>query len=656
MHNRISILNKKAMIRHFRNRYFAAFDIALLAMAAYLSYVLRLEQFDLRGFWPSFYVFAALAAVVTPLVFWWTGVYSRYWRYASAEEMLLLIGSTTIATVAIGALSYALVTALPGDYTVPRSIPFIFLLLALAVTAGPRLAARLFAHDSKQPKADTKSVRVLVMGAGAAGAMIVRELQSNPQLRMMVVGFLDDDRSKQKVRIRGVRVLGTRHDLPKVVEEQRVERVIIAMPTASGKTIREIVSLCEQVGVQIKIIPGIYELLSGTVSVSQLRNVEIEDLLRRGTIETDIAAVQALIRGKCVLVTGGGGSIGSELCRQVIRCAPRQLVIIGHGENSVFEIESELRKTVAGGEGGHPEIATVIADIRFTERMRFIFEQYRPNIVFHAAAHKHVQLMETNPGEAITNNVLGTRNLLEASRAVGVERFVMISTDKAVNPTGVYGASKRVAEQLVHQAAEQAGKAYVTVRFGNVLGSRGSVVLTFKKQIAEGGPITITHPDMMRYFMTIPEAVQLVLQAAALGRGGEVFMLDMGEPMRIEDLARDLVELSGLEVGRDIDITFTGIRPGEKLFEEMFSTNEHYERTQHEKIFIADNATHTASLHLDEGITELSEAAWSNDEQAILASLNRLVPEFQHADREVASTPASHKRSELPTEAERVSV
>jgi FlaA1/EpsC-like NDP-sugar epimerase len=380
------------------------------------------------------------------------------------------------------------------------------------------------------------------------------------------------------------------------------------MPTASGKTIREIVSICESVQVQTKIIPGIYELLGGTVRVNQLRDVEIEDLLRREPVQTDIAAVKELIQGKRVLITGSGGSIGRELCRQVFRCGPAELILLGHGENSIFAIHNELNQlghSLSPAANGHksngtastlyssiklPRLVPVIADIRFLDRLQLIFEQYRPEIVFHAAAHKHVPLMEANPAEAVTNNIIGTRNLLTAALAVDVQRFVMISTDKAVNPTNIMGASKRAAELLVHRAGRESGRPYVAVRFGNVLGSNGSVVLTFKQQIAAGGPVTVTHPDMRRYFMTIPEAVQLVLQAATLGKGDEVFILDMGEPVKIVDLARDLIELSGLEVGRDIDIVFTSPRPGDKLFEELFINGEKHARTCHEKIFISKQA------------------------------------------------------------------
>ena len=466
------------------------------------------------------------------------------------------------------------------------------------------------------------------------------------------------------MRIHGIPELGDRHDIPDLVQRYEVDRAILAMPTAPGKTIREIVGICERARVQTKIMPGIYELLGGRVSVNELRDVQLEDLLRREPVQTDTSQVTELLRGKRVLVTGAGGSIGSELCRQILRCAPAELIVAGHGENSVFAIHNELRRLQERGlplwgSGDHPgpaggappgqptPITPLIVDIRFGERVRAIFEERRPEVVFHAAAHKHVSLMEANPSEAITNNVLGTQNLLEAAAAVDVERFVMVSTDKAVNPTSLMGASKRAAELLVHRMVRQTGNAYVAVRFGNVLGSRGSVVPLFKEQIAAGGPVTVTHPEVVRYFMTIPEAVQLVLQAAALGRGGEVFVLDMGEPIKIADMARDLIELSGLEVGKDIDIVFTGLKPGEKLFEELFVTGESYRRTEHQKILIADNASRFIPLRLDEAIGALQEAAGRNDRDAIVRRLQDLVPEYRPAGE-----PAEELVGELASRAE----
>jgi FlaA1/EpsC-like NDP-sugar epimerase len=457
---------------------------------------------------------------------------------------------------------------------------------------------------------------------------------------MEVIGFVDDDPHKRSARIAGVPVLGNRRAIPQLVMDDDVDLVIIAIPTAPGREVRDIVTYCEQVGVPTKIMPGLYEMLGGMVSVNQLRNVQIEDLLRREPVQTDTDAVRRLIVGKRVLVTGGGGSIGSEICRQILRFGPSDLIVLGHGENSIFEICAQLDQQLTAPintQGGAPQttpcIHPVIADIRFPDRTRAVFEEYRPAIVFHAAAHKHVPLMEVNPTEAISNNVLGTRNLLDAAAMMSVERFVMISTDKAVRPKSVMGASKRVAELLVHQTAWELGKPYVAVRFGNVLGSRGSVLQTFKQQIAVGGPVTITHPGMKRYFMTIPEAVQLVLQAAVLGKGGEVFMLDMGEPVKIVNLAQDLIELSGLEVGRDIEIVFTGKRPGEKLHEELFVPGESYRRTEHQKIFVIESATGTVlPSQLNQVVARLEDAAYSNNVAELTKTLQRILPDFRPID------------------------
>ncbi|MFO7537774.1 MAG: nucleoside-diphosphate sugar epimerase/dehydratase, partial [Chloroflexota bacterium] len=593
-------------LKQLRNRHLFVSDILLLPLAAYLSYVLRLDRFDLTSYWQSYFLFSLVALVVTVVVFKAVGLYARYWRYASIDELLLLTGATTISVIGTSAVTAVLTWSLSLGNLYPRSIPLIFLLLGLMVTAGPRLLLRLLSrYRHGRTHLGYVQKPVLVMGAGDAGAMIVREMRQNPHLGLKVVGLLDDDPRKHGMSIYGVLVLGGREQIPLLVPRLRVEQVIIAMPTAAGKTIREIVARCEKTAVSTKIVPGIYEILDGTVSVNQLRDIDIEDLLRREPVQTDIQAMQNTIQGKRVLVTGGGGSIGSELCRQILRCRPSELILLGHGENSIFDIYNELRRWQVADTVIHP----IIADVRSAERIQNVLAQVKPQIVFHAAAHKHVPLMEMNPAEAVTNNVVGTRNMLQAAQTVGVERFVMISTDKAVNPTSIMGASKRVAELLVHQAAQQTGLPYVAVRFGNVLGSRGSVVLTFKKQIAAGGPVTVTSPEMTRYFMTIPEAVQLVLQAAVLGHGGEVFVLDMGEPVKIIDLAHDIIELSGLEVGRDIDINIVGCRPGEKLYEELFVKGEVYHRTRHEKIYIAGNASSLVPHDLADAVDALEASA-----------------------------------------------
>ncbi len=617
----------RAGLRPIRNRYFFVSDIVLLILAAYLSYVLRLETFDLAGYWTGFAFFAGLALLVTLVVFHRAGVYARYWRYASVEELLLLLVCVNVAVVLAGGIGLAVSRLLPGlpqDFVLPRSVPLIFLLLGLAATAGPRLAVRSAARFERRNQDNGRSTPVLVMGAGDAGAMVVREMQANPGLGFVPVGLLDDNRAKVGMIIHGVPVRGTREDIPRLVREEQVKEVIIAMPTAPGRAIREIVSLCQQAGVACKTIPGIYELISGQVSVRQVREVRIEDLLRREPVQVDGTEAGRYLADGVILVTGAGGSIGSELCRQIASYHPRQLLLLGHGENSIYHILRELRERF-------PSLAVrpFIADVRDDERLDVIFAHHRPDVIFHAAAHKHVPLMEANVAEAVKNNVFGTWNLLQVAERYDVARFVLISTDKAVNPVNMMGATKRLAELLVQDAARRTGRAYVAVRFGNVLGSRGSVVPLFQQQIAAGGPVTVTHPEMRRYFMTIPEAVQLVIQAAALGRGGEIFVLDMGEQVRIVDLAMELIRLSGLEPGRDIEIVFTGPRPGERLSEVLFADGEEPRPTQHEKILVAYGNNTWGSEALARHLQELETLAREGEAAHIRAKIQDIVLEYR---------------------------
>jgi FlaA1/EpsC-like NDP-sugar epimerase len=505
----------------------------------------------------------------------------------------------------------------------PLSIPFIDLLLTTLVVAAPRFGLRWLYHTTNVPPDHHHKAfeRVLIVGAGEGGTLVCEEIRRNPNLGMDAVGFVDDDPRKQHLQVKGLRVLGFVEDIPKLVRKYRVQKVLIAIPTATSEALRHIVDVCHQAEAEVLILPGVYELISGRVRIQRFRPVKVEDLLAREPVQTDTTQIHRLLEGKRVLVTGAGGSIGSELCRQIALRFPAEVVLLGHGENSIFQAHNELRRRF-------PPITfhPVIADVRDAVRVDHIFARYRPDLVFHAAAHKHVPLMESNPAEAVTNNIGGTRNLLRASEAHDCRNFVMISTDKAVNPTSVMGATKRVAERLVMAAACRTGDRYVAVRFGNVLGSRGSVVPVFEQQIKDGGPVTVTHPEIKRYFMTIPEAVQLVLQAAALGKGGEVFVLDMGEPVKIVDLARDMIRLAGFEDGEDIEITFTGLRPGEKLFEELFLDDEHYQRTLHEKIFVSRNGV-APSETVDHQVDHLLATVASGDVTGILTDLKALVPE-----------------------------
>uniref|UniRef100_UPI002ACEC9D0 polysaccharide biosynthesis protein n=1 Tax=Anaerolinea sp. TaxID=1872519 RepID=UPI002ACEC9D0 len=509
----------------------------------------------------------------------------------------------------------------------PRSVLIIDFFLSVFAAGGLRFTLRLLAESRinqaiqegaglRQPQ------KVLIVGAGDAGALVVRELQKNPQLNLIPIGFLDDNPAKQRQQIYGVPVVGTLSDLEKVIDQTRAQQVIIAIPSAAGRVVRLVADACRAKGVPFRTMPGIYELLGGTVSVSRLREVDITDLLRRNPVQIDESLVGATLSGKVVLITGAGGSIGRELCRQVARWGPSELILLGHGENSIFEALMELRENF-------PSLLfrPVIADVRDYGRIRNVFLRHRPEIVFHAAAHKHVPLMELNVEEAVTNNVLGTMNVVSAALESGVERLVMVSTDKAIRPANIMGATKRLAEMIVLDAARRSGRSYSVVRFGNVLGSRGSVVPLFKRQIARGGPVTVTHPEMRRYFMTIPEAVHLVLQASAMGEGGETFVLNMGEQIRILDLAEDLIRLSGLEPGKDIEIVFTGIRPGEKLSEDLWDEGVPIEKTEHPEIFRVNSETPELSgEELRSLVEQVLRLAQEGDTHTLINLLDETIP------------------------------
>lgn len=620
------------IIRDLRIRHLFLLDFLFICLAVFLAILLKLENFD--GTWDYIkhdgWILFIIAPIVRLPLYALFKLYNRLWRYAGSEELHGILRAGITAPFGIAFINFVLLPTMGAPYSHSRSVWFLEAILSLCMLAGLRFTLRFWEQRKRRgqpPKENLPSLPTLIIGAGDAGAMILREIKRNPQLGVEIVGFVDDDANKLHNMLLGVPVLGTCEDLRLLIQKHDIQQIIIAMPTAPGKIIRQVVQTCEALGIRPRIVPRLDTLVNETNLLNHLRAVEIEDLLRRAPIVTDIQAVSEQLQGKRVLVTGGGGSIGSELCRQILRCHPAQLIIIGHGENSVFEIEQELGQTQKR-DNTQTNVTTYIADIRMEERILAIFQQCQPEIVFHAAAHKHVPLMEANPSEAVTNNILGTRNVLQAAQAVDVSHFIMISTDKAVNPTNVMGASKRSAELLVLDTARRTGKSYVAVRFGNVLGSRGSVVHTFKRQIATGGPITITDPNIRRFFMTIPEAVQLVLQAAVLGSGGEIFILDMGEPVRIIDLATDLARLSGLEVGRDIDIISTGLRPGEKLYEELFLPGEIYQTTSHSKIRVAASAASFVPEHLHASIAKLEQAVEQADDKSLLKQLHVLVPEY----------------------------
>ncbi len=610
-----------------RNRYLLLVDMLTIPLAAYLAFVLRLDlrSVDIGGYSVTALVFAGVALCIKIAVLLKLDGYSRYWPFASMPELDLMVKAIFIGEVitTVAALIVLRLLSLPNF---PLSIPFLDLLLSGYAVVVPRLLLRwLYYHALKREcKAGIPpQKRVLIVGAGKAGYTTLLEINRNPELGLLPMGFADDDPAKKGVTLGGnMRVLGTAEDIPALVKKLRVQQILIAIPTATAAEMRRIVSFCRQTPAAMLTLPGVYELISEQVQVQRFRPVDVTDLLARPPVQTDGAEVDALLNGRCVLVTGAGGAIGSELCRQIARCDPSALVLLGHGENSIYLIHNELREHF-------PDLTLhpVIADVRDAGRIDQVFAQHRPEIIFHAAAHKHVPLMEINPLEAVTNNVGGTRTLLHAAETLGVEHFVLISTDKAVEPRSIMGATKHVAESLMRVAAQRSGRAFVAVRFGNVLGSRGSVIPLFQQQIAAGGPLTITHPDVERYFMTIPEAAQLVLQAATLGRGGEVFVLDMGEPVKIVDLARDVIRLSGLEEGKDIDIVFTGLRPGEKLQEKLFAAGETHTRSRHQKIFFAQNG-HVTAEQIEEDVERLLVAANAGDYDETMVQLGTLAPGY----------------------------
>lgn len=553
-------------------------DIAVIILAGVMGLLLR---FDLNPnkitqiYIESLWRYLPVNIAVTLLIFFIFRLYHSIWRFAGIIEMQNVLAACLISTL----MQFSGLSIL--HYPIPRSYHILYGGVLFFLTLGSRFAYRFFRYLMRNfHNKDIK--KVMLVGGGNAANMIIKEIRTSEHIHNTIVKcIIDDDPSKQGTYIQGVKVVGTRKEIIEASNLYHINEIIIAMPSVPKKTIAEIVDLCKETNCTLKILPGVYQLMNGEVSVSQLRDVEVEDLLGRDSIKVDLDSIMGYVKGKVILVTGGGGSIGSELCRQLAAHDPKQLIIVDIYENNAYDIQQELKKK-------YPELDLIvlIASVRSSTRMNYIFKTYRPQIVYHAAAHKHVPLMEDSPNEAIKNNVLGTWKTVQAADLYGAEKFVMISTDKAVNPTNIMGASKRICEMIVQTYNKRSKTEFVAVRFGNVLGSNGSVIPLFKKQIEAGGPVTVTHPDIIRYFMTIPEAVSLVLQAGAYARGGEIFVLDMGEPVKILDLAENLIRLSGYKPYDDIVIEFTGLRPGEKLYEELLMEEEGLQDTENNLIHI----------------------------------------------------------------------
>lgn len=580
---------------------FVVVDLLLSLCAIALSILIRFEGEIPLDFLAGSKVIFFSMALACVIAFYLYGLYEKVWRYAGMHELL-----TIVAAVSIGLAPFFLFALITGGKVYPRGIIIIAWFVNIFFLGGLRFLLRL-AGQGLMMRRVKPGKRVLIVGANDVGEMVLREMQRQIEIGYIPIGLIDDDPSKRHVLIHGVPVLGKKEDIPAIILEKGIDELIIAL--TAPLIVRDIVMLCEKLKVGLKIIPSLSEMIDGRISVSQIREVQIEDLLERDPVKLDIAKMSEYLKDKRVLVTGAGGSIGSEICRQVIQFLPAELMLLGHGENSIYEIWVELSNRTS------VPLKSFIGDIRDMARMSSLFSHFRPQVVFHAAAHKHVPIMEENIIEALTNNIFGTRNLVKLADSQGVERFIFLSTDKAVNPVSIMGASKRVAEMIVFNSCHSSRTKFVTVRFGNVLGSRGSVVPTFRHQIRMGGPITVTHEDMSRYFMTIPEAVQLVIQAGVIGEGGEIFILDMGKPIKILDLAKNMVRLSGLEVDHDIKISIQGIRSGEKLEEELVNRGENIEKTSVDKIFkvrsceIRENELESFLSGLEGAIREQDEIA-----------------------------------------------
>ncbi|MGI6413057.1 MAG: polysaccharide biosynthesis protein [Syntrophomonadaceae bacterium] len=599
-----------------RNLSLLIIDAVLVNLAIYSALLLRFDAHIPQNYINAYLGLAPLITIIALLYLYGFKLYARLWEYASINELLAIFSAISFTMITV--VTLILTFSLPG---LPRSIYLLSWLLMNVYIGVSRISWRIMRTYYLNGKPH-QTRRALIVGAGDAGAILAREIRSNTQVNLKVIGFIDDDPSKQRMMLGGIPVLGNRKKIPGIVSSMEVDEIIIAMPSVPGNVVREIMELAQKTPARIRILPGIYQSTNRSI-FSHIRDIQMEDLLRREPVRTDLKEISEYISGHTVMVTGAGGSIGSELCRQILDLSPAKLVLVECCENNLFEIENELANRNRPIEI-HPELI----DVRHIAALEKVFLKHHPQVVFHAAAYKHVPMMERHPEEAFYNNVLGTRNMAVLSDRYGVETFIFISTDKAVNPTSVMGASKRLAEMIIRDVNHHSKTNFAAVRFGNVLGSRGSVIPTFIKQIEQGGPVTVTHPEMKRYFMTIPEAVQLVIQAGAMAKGGEIFVLDMGKPVKIVDLAKDLIRLAGYEPGVDIEIKYTGIRPGEKLYEELFTNKEQMVSTKHERIFISNDELEEKYNNIEKTILTFAQVGRTNNKD-VVEMIKKLVPEYR---------------------------
>ena len=595
-------------------------DIILINGSVFLSLIMRFE-INIASV-PEEYIQKYIVnvipfTIVTLIIFWCFRMYHSLWQYASIAELYKIVEACVVAE-----LAHLCVTSFMG-WMLPRSCYFtsgVFLIVAMSAS---RFMYRLLRQLINEYRHTSEQVKIMIIGAGEATSVLMREISNSRYLdNSKVVCIIDDDLGKVGKYIRGVKIVGTRDHIKEYARYYDIDEIIFAIPSASTKDKREILNICKETSCNLKILPGVYQMVDGEINIKDLRNVDVLDLLGRDPVKVDIESIMGYVKDKTVLVTGGGGSIGSELCRQLVSHKPKCLVIFDIYENNAYDIQHELKIKYPNA-----NVVTLIGSIRNTSRLESVFEQYKPDIVYHAAAHKHVPLMEVSPNEAIKNNVVGTWNVAKMADKYGVKKFVMISTDKAVNPTNVMGATKRICEMIIQSFNEKSKTDFVAVRFGNVLGSNGSVIPLFKRQIEAGGPVTVTHPDIIRYFMTIPEAVSLVLQAGAYAKGGEIFILDMGEPVKIDDLAKNLIRLSGYTLGVDMEIKYTGLRPGEKLYEELLMNEEGMQDTDNKLIHIG-RPIEFDKEHFYEKLEELKEMAYAEDSADIRKKIMEVVDTY----------------------------
>lgn len=623
-------------------------DIVLINLSYIVAFYFRFTYHIPEVHIDNYIKSAPVITLIYLLFFTLFRLYVSLWTYASIDEFMLSIGGCILANLVTILYGYSVGPLLPRSVSVLAGIFSIILVVGFRMSF--RIYRRMLIHISRLDKKEF--IRVMIIGAGSAGTMIIDEMKRHPEMKYEPVALIDDNKYKIGTMIHGVRVLGGRKRIKEAVKVKKVDEIIIAIPSASHNNRREIIEICKETGCKIKIIPGMDELIQGKVSLKKIRDVQVEDLLGRDQIVLDNEGISDYLHNKTVLVTGGGGSIGSELCRQIAKFKPKQLLIFDIYENNAYDLQNELRYS-------NPELnlKVLIASVRDVRRLEKVFDEFRPEVVFHAAAHKHVPLMEDNPSEAIKNNVFGTLNVAQCADKFGTKRFVMISTDKAVNPTNIMGASKRACEMVVQAMDKISRTEFVAVRFGNVLGSNGSVIPLFKKQIAKGGPVTLTHREITRFFMTIPEAAQLVLQAGAYAEGGEIFVLDMGKPVKIYDLACDLIRLSGFEPDKDIKIEVTGLRPGEKLYEELLMAEEGLGNTKHDKIFVGRPTFSDIEILLRR-FEEMRFVIESGTKEELVRKVEELVPTYRREKagevvevrgEEVAATVESNVTSSVAT-------